>query len=63
MRWLANKNRPAWADGENVGVADLKGALTAPTTKNFAAIVDSKRIGELLLAIDGYVGSRRPPVP
>jgi integrase len=36
--------------------ADLKGALTAPTTKSFAAIVDPKRIGELLRAIDGYVG-------
>jgi hypothetical protein len=36
--------------------ADLKGALTAPTSKNFAAITDPKRIGELLRAIDGYVG-------
>jgi integrase len=36
--------------------ADLKGALTAPTTKNFAAITEPARIGDLLRAIHGYQG-------
>jgi integrase len=35
---------------------DLRGALTAPKTKNFAAIVEPRRIGELLRAIDEYQG-------
>lgn len=30
--------------------------MTAPTSKNFAGITDPKRIGELMRAIDGYVG-------
>lgn len=36
--------------------ADLKGALTTPLTRNFAAIIDPAKVGELLRAIDGYVG-------
>ena len=35
---------------------DLKGALTAPQPKHFAAITDPKRVGELLRAIDGFEG-------
>lgn len=35
---------------------DLRGALTAPRSKNHAAIVDAARAGELLRAIDGYTG-------
>ncbi len=35
---------------------DLRGALTAPTVKHYAAITDPKRVGEMLRAIDGYVG-------
>lgn len=36
--------------------ADLKGALTPVVKNNFAAITDPVRIGELLRAIEGYVG-------
>ena len=35
---------------------DLKGALTAAKTVNRRAITTPRRFGELLLAIDGYVG-------
>ena len=35
---------------------DLRGALTAPAVKHYAAITDPKRVGEMLRAIDGYVG-------
>ena len=35
---------------------DLRGALTAPVTVNRRAITAPRRFGELLLAIDGYVG-------
>lgn len=35
---------------------DLDGALTARTVKNMAAITDTKEIGGLLRAIDGYAG-------
>jgi len=35
---------------------DLRGALATPVTRNFAAIVEPGRIGELLRAIDGYQG-------
>lgn len=35
---------------------DLRGALTAPSTKPRAAILDSGKLGELLRAIDGYQG-------
>jgi integrase len=36
--------------------ADLKGALAPVETQHFAAITDPQRVGELLRAIDGYVG-------
>lgn len=36
--------------------ADLKGALAAVKTQHFAAIVEPRRIGELLRSIDGYEG-------
>jgi len=35
---------------------DLRGALTTPKPKSFAAIVEPRRIGELLRAIDDYQG-------
>ena len=34
----------------------LQGAVAAPQSKNLAAIIDPKRVGELLRAIDGYSG-------
>ncbi len=36
--------------------ADLKGALAPVETQHFAAITEPQRVGELLRAIDGYVG-------
>ena len=36
--------------------ADLKGAITVPPAKHHAAITDPKRVGELLIAVDGYRG-------
>ncbi len=35
---------------------DLRGALTAPRSKHYGAIVEAKRAGQLLRAIDGYEG-------
>lgn len=35
---------------------DLRGALPAPITRHFAAILDPLRVGQLLRAIDGYEG-------
>lgn len=35
---------------------DLRGALTAPKVVHHGAITDASRVGELLRAIDGYVG-------
>jgi integrase len=35
---------------------DLRGALTAPSPKHYGAIIEAKRAGELLRAIDGYEG-------
>jgi integrase len=35
---------------------DLRGALTAPKVKHYGAIVEAKRAGELLRAIDAYEG-------
>ena len=35
---------------------ELRGALTAVPTKHRAAIIDPKKVGELLRAIDGYEG-------
>ena len=37
--------------------ADLKGALSPVVTKHHASIVEPKKIGELLRAIDGYQGT------
>lgn len=37
-------------------VADLKGALPPPVEKHHAAITDTKAVGELLRAMDGYSG-------
>lgn len=36
--------------------ADLRGAIASVKSKNFAAIVEPKKVGELLRAIDGYDG-------
>jgi integrase len=36
--------------------ADLRGALQTPTVKGLAAIIEPKRVGELLRAVDGYEG-------
>jgi integrase len=35
---------------------DLRGALTSPKVTHYGAITDASRVGELLRAIDGYVG-------
>ena len=35
----------------------LKGSLTTPTSKHFAAITDPKELGKLLVAIDGFTGT------
>lgn len=35
---------------------DLKGALTAPTVTHYGAIIEAKKVGALLRAIDGYEG-------
>jgi integrase len=35
---------------------DLRGAITAPQPKHYGAIIEPKRVGELLRAIDGYEG-------
>lgn len=35
---------------------DLKGALATPKVTHHAAIIDAKKLGELLRAIDGYMG-------
>lgn len=35
---------------------DLKGALITPRAKNYSAITDASRVGELLRAIDDYQG-------
>lgn len=37
-------------------VSDLRGALTAPTSRHHAAIIDPTDLGGLLRAIDGYNG-------
>jgi integrase len=36
--------------------ADIRGALTPSRATNYAAITEPRRIGELMRAIDGYVG-------
>lgn len=35
---------------------DLRGALTAPTVKHYAAVTQAAQVGELLRSIDGYEG-------
>lgn len=35
---------------------DLRGALTTPSITHYGAILEPERVGELLLAIDGYEG-------
>jgi len=35
---------------------DLRGALTTPSVTHYGAILEPERVGELLLAIDGYEG-------
>lgn len=35
---------------------DLRGALTTPTVTHYGAIIEPKRVGELLRAIEGYDG-------
>ena len=35
---------------------DLRGAITTPKVKHFGAIIEAKRVGELLRAIDSYGG-------
>lgn len=39
---------------------DLRGALTAPTVTHYGALLEPKRVGELLRAIDDYDGQ---PIP
>lgn len=46
----------ATARAERDCTADLRGALQPVTEGHFAAITDPAKIGELLRAIDGYVG-------
>jgi hypothetical protein len=41
---------------KNDPAAPLQGALTAPIRKHHGAILEPKRVGELLRAIDGYEG-------
>jgi integrase len=36
---------------------DLRGALIAPKSKHYAAIIDPKQVGDLLRSIDGYEGN------
>ena len=51
LRYAAQIGRP-----HNVKTDDLKGALAAVVKRHFAAITDPARVGELLRAIDAYVG-------
>jgi integrase len=43
-----------WVDSDPT--ASLRGALKAPKVKHHAAIVEPKKVGELLRAIDGFTG-------
>ncbi|MCC5451693.1 integrase arm-type DNA-binding domain-containing protein [Rheinheimera sp. UJ51] len=38
--------------------ADLKGALKTPVSKHFPSITDPTEVGRLLIAIDGYTGTK-----
>lgn len=40
----------------SVPTHDLKGALIAPTVTHYGAIIEAKKVGELLRAIDGHEG-------
>jgi integrase len=51
LRYAAQTGRP-----HNIKADDLKGALAPVVKRHFAAITDPIRVGELLRAIDGYVG-------
>jgi integrase len=51
MRYAAQTGR-----SHNVRSDDLRGALAPVVKRHFAAITDPVRVGELLRAIDGYVG-------
>lgn len=53
LRYAAQTARP-----HNVSSDDLKGALAPIVKRHFAAITDPARVGELLRAIDGYVGQQ-----
>jgi integrase len=46
----------ASARAENDPAQPLRGALTAPTVKHYAALTDPQEFGGLLRAIDGYQG-------
>jgi len=48
--------RVATGRAERDCTVDLRGALPAVTVGHFAAITEPAKIGELLRAIDGYVG-------
>lgn len=59
MRSLASRvfrYAVATARASHDPAAALRGALTAPTPKHHAAIIDARGLGELLRAIDGYQG-------
>jgi integrase len=51
LRYAAQTGRP-----HNVNSDDLKGALAPVVKQHYAAVVEPLRVGELLRAIDGYVG-------
>jgi integrase len=51
LRYAAQTGRP-----HSVNYDDLKGALAPVVKRHFAAITDPAAVGELLRAIDGYVG-------
>lgn len=46
------------AEGQSDPSAILRGALVVPKTKHHAAILDPKRLGELLRAMDSYSGHK-----
>ncbi len=64
--WFA-KYAPRWAPGHASKIigrfeaADLRGALPPVREKHHAALADSKAIGALLRAIDGYGGGASSP--
>jgi hypothetical protein len=52
---LASEAGRQWLASRDIA-ADLRGALQAPPDTGFPAIVELKRVGELLRAIDGFEG-------